>query len=140
MWSERANSVFIFYSLLTVFVSSLCPSVFTLSCPFFLFTSPPHLFLPFLNFTLKLHFIFFFNQQIFLLSLYICLFLSHYFVHPMVFSCLDAGLCRCPCAVGDGGGRARRDGVGARNLAPLAQNAMIDRRLEPTCFVSYSFL
>lgn len=48
MWTEIADSLFIFYPLLTVSVSSPSPSVFTLSCPFFF--SP---LLLFLNFTLN---------------------------------------------------------------------------------------
>lgn len=50
------------------------------------------------------------------------------------------GLCRCPCAVGDGGGRVRREGVDARTPAPLALNATTDSRLESTHLLCLSFL
>lgn len=63
------------------------------------------------------------------------LYLSLPLTCPHLFKCLplsrNVGFCRCPCAVGDGGGRARREGADAPTPAPHALNAAIDRRLEP---------
>lgn len=77
----------------------------------------------------------FFNRHILCHSVFVYMYIFLLSMSSSFNFFLSSGLwgfCRCPCAVGDGGGRVRREGADVPTPAPHALNAAIGRRLEPS--------
>lgn len=132
------HSSILLFPLFTISLSSLSPSTFFLSCPVLLFTSLPFL-IPvshslsiLLHSTLNKTKLTFFGFSDCLLIHFDVLYIAFTYLlySPLLW---DLGFCRCPCAVGGGGGQVRREGVDVRTPALLVLNAAIDKRLEPFC-------